>query len=479
MFKKILGILFLVSGVWGLVSSASAQTESITFTTYYPSPYGVYKNLRIYPNDDNTPGGSCVGKEGEMYFDRSDQALCICSGSPPTWVPIGGTGSSLWTNAGSNLYPKDSNWNVGIGTTTPAGKLHVQGPDDAASAVTFMPGLDTAAPGTPSLNVGIGTRTPIGGIGLHLKSDRWAYTSAAGMVIQAKNNGESPGVIFFNSADKDRGAVGVALGGGHWSSDATVGDTVLRSAQGDIIFATDVIDGPPYPAVPPPQYPARMIITNSGNVGIGTTNPQAKLVINNGNIYLTGNVGPLPLSGLHNVIHFGDPSEGWYIGRVNKGEALERIQITANGGTASLCIYKSGTTSVAITGAGDIQQWVSAGILRSAVQSDGTYWKSSDGRLKERIKNIDGDKAIEAISRLQPVEFDWRPDKNGDSAGHDIGFIAQEVAKVMPSAAKRNEDSGLWGVTSERLIPFIVSATQELIKENETLKKRIAALEAR
>jgi hypothetical protein len=127
MLKKILGIVFLVSGVWGLVASASAQTESITFTTYYPSPYGVYKNLRIYPNDDNTPGDPCAGKEGEMYFDRSDQALCICSGSPPTWVPIGGTGGgSLWTQAGNNLYPNNNAWEVGIGMTNPAVELHVK-----------------------------------------------------------------------------------------------------------------------------------------------------------------------------------------------------------------------------------------------------------------------------------------------------------------------------------------------------------------
>ncbi len=37
------------------------------------------------------------------------------------------TSNSLWTLSGSNLYASSTSWNVGIGTTSPAAKLHVVG----------------------------------------------------------------------------------------------------------------------------------------------------------------------------------------------------------------------------------------------------------------------------------------------------------------------------------------------------------------
>lgn len=49
---------------------------------------------------------------------------------------------------------------VGIGTTAPAGPLHVVGAPDTVSSVVFMPGTDTGAFGVPELNMGIGTTIP-------------------------------------------------------------------------------------------------------------------------------------------------------------------------------------------------------------------------------------------------------------------------------------------------------------------------------
>jgi hypothetical protein len=82
-------LLWIGAGIISLVcvGLSYAQTgESITISTYYPSPYGVYKNLRIFPNDDNTPGAAC-SYEGETYYDASEQTVYICSGSPTIWQP--------------------------------------------------------------------------------------------------------------------------------------------------------------------------------------------------------------------------------------------------------------------------------------------------------------------------------------------------------------------------------------------------------
>jgi hypothetical protein len=108
-------------------------------------------------------------------------------------------------------------------------------------------------------NVGIGTREPIGGIGLHLKRPRWKYTSATGIVIQPATANDNPGLMLFNSADKEAAAFGYANSGpGKWSKDAQQGDVTLRAAKGKLIFSTENVEGPPYP--PTNLYPARMVI---------------------------------------------------------------------------------------------------------------------------------------------------------------------------------------------------------------------------
>lgn len=89
-FLKIAGIEILLIF---LLPALIFCEESITITSYYPSPYGVYKNLRIYPNDEETPGDAC-SNPGEMYFDDSEDTLYICSSG--TWKKApGGTSSTL------------------------------------------------------------------------------------------------------------------------------------------------------------------------------------------------------------------------------------------------------------------------------------------------------------------------------------------------------------------------------------------------
>ena len=60
-----------------------------------------------------------------MYYDDSDDRMYICDGTG-TWSQTGG--ASLWELNATDLYPLDTaNRDVGIGITTPAAKLHVDG----------------------------------------------------------------------------------------------------------------------------------------------------------------------------------------------------------------------------------------------------------------------------------------------------------------------------------------------------------------
>jgi len=73
-----------------ILSAVSFCEESFTITTYYPSPYGVYKELRLYPN--TSPSACDANNKGAMYYNDSDNQTYVCNGSD--WK-IGGIPSGM------------------------------------------------------------------------------------------------------------------------------------------------------------------------------------------------------------------------------------------------------------------------------------------------------------------------------------------------------------------------------------------------
>jgi hypothetical protein len=114
MNKSVFTLLFLILPL--------IHQETLTITTYYPAPYGVYRTLRLYPTTNPDPTYSC-SNEGEIYTYDFDNQLYFCNGS--NWQSL----TSYWTFDSTNnwLYPNNTNWNVGIGTTSPGDKLDVNG----------------------------------------------------------------------------------------------------------------------------------------------------------------------------------------------------------------------------------------------------------------------------------------------------------------------------------------------------------------
>jgi hypothetical protein len=99
---------------------------------------------------------------------------------------------------------------------------------------------------------------------------------------------------------------------------------------------------------------------------------------------------------------------------------------------------------------------------------------TSDERLKENI--VDYETALPLISSLRVRKFDWK--ETGNTC---IGFIAQELYEVVPEAVsvgENNEDGTIkrnWGVSKEYLVPYLVKAMQEQQAIIESLKARLDA----
>jgi len=99
---------------------------------------------------------------------------------------------------------------------------------------------------------------------------------------------------------------------------------------------------------------------------------------------------------------------------------------------------------------------------------------SSDIKLKENIQKVEG--ALELVSQLNGVTFDWKDKERGSSAG----VIAQNVEEVLPSAVTEvdtmNSEDTHKVVNYNQLSALFIEAIKELKEQNKELKDEIEVL---
>lgn len=116
----------------------------------------------------------------------------------------------------------------------------------------------------------------------------------------------------------------------------------------------------------------------------------------------------------------------------------------------------------------------------------------SDMRVKKNIRELDGASSLQKILSLEGKEYDLadnhpfmqggvKIESNMDKAtSQDIlGFLAQDLQKVIPEMVVEDEESGyLIVVNYEQLFPVVVEAMKEQQKIIQGLEERIRLLEA-
>jgi hypothetical protein len=111
-----------------------------------------------------------------------------------------------------------------------------------------------------------------------------------------------------------------------------------------------------------------------------------------------------------------------------------------------------------------------AGTRAVNANASGTLSAASDSRLKQEVQGQTLPSLAE-VMKLEVKAYKWLDDINvrGAEAAIEIGFFADQVAPISPSAAPMGQD-GYYGFYDRSVIAALVNAIKELKAEIDQLK---------
>jgi hypothetical protein len=348
------------------------------------------------------------------------------------------------TTIGNSLI-WDNGTNVGIGNTNTSYTLDVSGTG------RFTGNLIS------STNILIGTTTV---------GDKLTIVNSGSFAAMQIGNGTNSS--FF----------GYANASGNYNNGASSGDAIIRGFSGVSISGTNGAS-------------TNLYINSAGNVGIGTSTPNAKLSLGNttstaklllydggftgsgGNGYFAGFAIDSPSANDTTLLaHYqGALVFGRYTNANDTSAITERMRITS-GGTVLFGTTTTPYNTVLFRATNGSNNYFSFGPNSSTVWAiwndggTGVYLSNGNsswtGVSDERVKNIERniENACDIIKDWRTVIFSWKHDSPDNL---NVGLIAQDVIKTLPEAVDINQDEDkTLGVRYTELIPVLVKAIQEL-----------------
>ena len=277
-------------------------------------------------------------------------------------------------------------------------------------------------------NVGIGTTSP--GRKLTVTGDASGDANNLLLVNENDTDGDSASIGFSMLSSNDYVKAGIFF------------KRTTTQGRGDLIFATNneangnnvTSSNARLTIKSSARIEMSADVTMSGSVGIGETTLQRKFNLYDGTDTWTR-------------VQCGASTADWLLGIAGSDHTYKWYNQSSNGGAGmKMTLATSGTLTV------------SADIV--------AYGSPSDIRLKENIKPIES--ALDKVVKLQGVTFDWK-EKSITNLKEDIGFIAQDVQKVVPELVRENED-GMLSMRHQGIAPILLEAIKELKAEIEELK---------
>ncbi len=468
--------------------------------------------------DDNANSTAIVidSNNNVAFLDGTGSLPSITnSGDKNTGIYFAAADTLGFSTGGSERMRIDSLGNVGIGTSSPDDRLHVnsgtqndvakfESTDTTASLIlvdsstttdgnriqtigdtmNFQTAGSEAMRITSSGNVGIGTSSPANN--LHI------FTDASGEGILVKSTGNTYNDIIGDANRSGAGNAIVRLRG-NWNGNSVAmiaihaGDDTTNKDDGRIEFFTSASGG---------SQNERMRIEPNGNVGIGITNPSFPLDLS-GNGLNNSTVSSSTQYGLRANLHLCFSPGSTTLGNMNdqRNIAVRNRYGTGtsnspggNGVVMAFQHYPNGTTG---NGSSYITQMAfehnsnPAGNIyfrNSDVSTGATFsnWYSidltntSDIRSKENI--IDAPEQITRLKNLNIKQFNY---KNNTEGTNDLGLIAQEADEIIPEYVVKNNENpeAMWRILYNRMTPMLIKCIQEQQTKIEELEARITTLE--
>jgi len=538
------------TGTAGIFTSGTITNLSATTSTFLGAITASTSVInvgsgQIYKDSSGNVGVGTASPSQLLHISKTGGAqIRVDSGASNVVSAIGSSGAAGYVGTTSNdsfqiltnnteRLRIDSSGFVGIGTTNPLNKLHVKHSSAGAMVLESSASdqVQITFRGTTGDRWAVGNNAATGGTGLNF--DIYDYSASANRLrIDSSGNvgiGEtSPSykmeIVSSTSYRalmlKEPSAlanIGSNIrfqtkngSGNYWDC----GTISVRNNSSNMTAGSESSYMSFFTASSGTEA-ERLRIDSSGKVGVGVSNPAARLHVDqenpaNGITSIFRNTSSASQTGSQIQITQ-NGIEDWAIGQPAGTSAFSvwSGRNAATTGTERLRIDSSGnllvgTTSIGPTNANYITAEVSSKMLRIGhsgtansspyiafdyngirtgwIEQDTTssvkYNTSSDYRLKEDIAPISS--AMNRITSLNPVTFTWKSDGN-----HGEGFIAHELMEIIPNAVSGEKDAVdsdgkpiYQGIDQSKIVPLLTAALKEAIAKIETLEAKVTALEA-
>lgn len=200
-----------------------------------------------------------------------------------------------------------------------------------------------------------------------------------------------------------------------------------------------------------------ILAPSGGNVGIGTTTPQARLDV----------IGQIR-STEGNIINHAGPT--LFLQDTNHRSAMVHVN-------DNLFYVLRGAGTNSLSWASVYGRWPLVINLENNDASFGrnvtavAYFHHSDKTLKTNIKPLEN--SLERILGIEGVSFNWR-----EGGEESIGFVAQDVEKKFPELVTTDQQTGLKSVNYSGFIAVLIQAMQEQQKQIDRQETLIEQLKA-
>jgi hypothetical protein len=508
----------------GVSTFAASNAETITNGTslYIGGPPNAGTNVSItsptalYVNSGNVSfGGSLTLRSGQSATSWTTTGLNLSVLADKLTDTSSNSGSTIATRVVNSLGQTQLAFSTGTSTITDAATLYVAAAprsDNASSSVItntygiLMPSASVFGNGVITNAYGLTINSPTGATNNYaatfLGGNVGIGTSSPSSILNVFNSNP---VLMISDSRNTTYNVGDQLGSLDFTSDDTSGALTAGQTRARIAPVFDNTsgsqDGLAFSTFSGTTLSERLRIDHSGNVGIGTSTPNAFVEVSYSNsgtdpttftngtsLTITNRV--TTLNAFSRLAFRAQDTNGAATSTasiiaintagavanklsgdlafltLNQGTFSEKARVTAAGnvGVATTTPWRtlSVTGTVGFDGLGAITGTNSSVCLDSNKQvvysSNSDSCASSLRATKHDIQNLDLD-ALAKVIALQPVSFIYN---NDASSTVRYGFIAEDTAAVDTHLATYDQTGAISGIDDRSIISIVVKAIQQL-----------------